>query len=67
MRHINEIGAALAKSTEAYNRAVASMETRVLPSVRKFKELGTAAPEEIPETTQVEQAPRNLTLPRGES
>jgi DNA recombination protein RmuC len=67
MRHINEIGAALAKSTEAYNRAVASMETRVLPSVRKFKELGTATPEEIPETTQVEQAPRNLSLPSSEA
>jgi DNA recombination protein RmuC len=61
-RHINDVGAALGRGIEAYNKAVGSMEARVLPSVRRFKELGAATSEEIPGPTQVEQAPRNLNL-----
>ncbi len=61
-RHMNEVGAALGRGVEAYNKAVGSMEARVLPSVRRFKELGAATSEEIPGPTQVEQSPRNLSL-----
>lgn len=61
-RHINEIGVSLGKSIEAYNRAVGSMEARIVPSVRKFKELGVTAQEEIPELKKVEQMSRNLNL-----
>jgi hypothetical protein len=32
----------------------------VLPSVRKFKELGATGAEEIPDTRQIEQTPRDI-------
>jgi DNA recombination protein RmuC len=61
-KHMGNIGAALGKAIEAYNGAVGSMESRVLPSVRKFKELGATGAEEIPPTKQIDKIPRNLNL-----
>jgi DNA recombination protein RmuC len=46
--HLNEIGHALAKSVGAYNRAAGSLETRVLPSARKFKDLGISSDKDLP-------------------
>lgn len=62
-KHLADVGTALGRSTEAYNKAVGSLESRVLPSVRKFRELGAAGGEEIAPSKQVEQTPRNLNLP----
>jgi DNA recombination protein RmuC len=59
-RHLNDIGSALGKAVDSYNRAAGSMDARVLPSVRKFKDLGATSAAEIPELKQVEQNPRNL-------
>jgi DNA recombination protein RmuC len=57
-QYLNEIGAALGKSVAAYNRAVGSMESRVWPAARKFKDLGIATDKEVPLIEPVEQAPR---------
>jgi DNA recombination protein RmuC len=61
-KHMGKMGATLGSTIEAYNSAVGSMESRVLPSVRKFKELGATGAEEIPPTKQVDKIPRNLDL-----
>jgi len=45
--HLNEIGQALGKSVSAYNRAVGSLETRVLPAARKFKDLGISSDKDL--------------------
>ena len=54
------VGSALERSIESYNRAVGSLESRVLPSARRFKELGAAPGEEIPELEPVDEKPRQL-------
>ncbi len=58
--HLSNVGSALTKAVESYNRAVGSLEDRYLPSVRKFKELGATSAEDIPTLEPVEKAPRLL-------
>ncbi len=38
--HFGQVGTALGRATDAYNRAVGSIESRVLVSARRFDELG---------------------------
>lgn len=58
--HIGEIGKGLEKANAAYNCAVGSMEARVLPAARRFKDLGAATGNEIPPLSPVETTPRAL-------
>ncbi len=60
VRHFEELGSALRKATDAYNRAVGSMEARVLPSIRKFKDLGVSAASEISTLEQIDRTPRSI-------
>jgi DNA recombination protein RmuC len=61
-QHFDNVGKNLDKAIGSYNKAVGSMETRVLPSIRKFKELGVTGAEEIPLIEKVDHVPRNLSL-----
>lgn len=62
VQHLENVGSGLDKAIGAYNKAVGSMESRVLPSVRKFKELGVTGADEIPVIKQIDQTPRNLSM-----
>ncbi|HKZ71873.1 MAG TPA: DNA recombination protein RmuC [Nitrospirota bacterium] len=61
--HFGDVGNSIEKAVAAYNRAVGSLESRVLPSVRRFKELGATGAEEIPVLEQIDQKPRGLDMP----
>jgi DNA recombination protein RmuC len=65
--HFEGVGAALHRATENYNKAVGSLESRVLPSARRFKELGAATGEEIIEAAPVDETPRALAAPEREA
>jgi len=65
--HIAGIGKGLEKANEAYNSAVGSLESRVLPAARRFKDLGAASGAEIPVLSPVETTPRSLQAPEPES
>ncbi len=55
--HLDKVGSSLGSSVTAYNKAIASLESRVLVTGRRFTELqGIAAPLESPR--QVDQQPR---------
>ena len=58
--HLDRLGRSLSGAVNAYNRAVGSLETRVLVSARRFTELGVGGAElQTPES--VADAPRPLT------
>ena len=62
--HITDIGKGLEKANSAYNSAVGSMETRVLPAARRFKDLGvTHGGTEVPIIQPIETTPRALNAP----
>lgn len=56
--HMNDVGQALGKSVSAYNRAVGSLETRILPAARRFKDLGVSSDRDLPILEQTEIVPR---------
>ncbi len=55
--HFEDVRRGLERAVEGYNRAIGSLETRVLVSARRFRELGAVA-DELPELTPLDQAPR---------
>jgi DNA recombination protein RmuC len=59
--HISDIGNGLEKASGAYNSAVGSLESRVLPAARRFKELGAASGDEITVIEPIDTQPRQLT------
>jgi DNA recombination protein RmuC len=61
--YLKDIGKALDKATHSYNQAVGSMESRALPSARKFKDLGVGSGEEIPALEPTEKQVRDLQPP----
>jgi len=61
--HFESLGGALSRAVNAYNGFVGSMETRVLPAARRFRDLGATTGEEILPLPAVEQAPRQPDAP----
>jgi len=47
--HIARAGANLSRAVEAHNDAVRSIETRLMPSFRRFRDLGVSTSRELPE------------------
>src|ERR1700682_2454635 len=60
--HITGVGTNLDRAVESYNKAVGSLETRVLVSGRKFAELGAVVAEDIPELEPIETSARALSF-----
>ena len=61
--HMNKVGKQLASSVENYNRAVGSLERKVLPGARKFVELGIHPKKEIEQVEPLESLPRSMVEP----
>jgi DNA recombination protein RmuC len=60
--HVGKLGTSLGGAVTAYNKAVGSLESRVLVSARKLAEMGVSR-EEMPTPPQVEIAPRQPQAP----
>ncbi|MFZ0318303.1 MAG: DNA recombination protein RmuC, partial [Candidatus Sulfotelmatobacter sp.] len=60
--HITSVGTGLDRAVEFYNKAVGSLESRVLVSARKFAELGASVADDIPELEPIETTARALSF-----
>lgn len=65
--HLMKLGTSLSGSVAAYNQVVGSMESRVLVTARKFRDLDALPPEaELAEIIPIELTPRELQLAEAE-
>jgi DNA recombination protein RmuC len=60
VEHLAVLRSSLNTSVGAFNRTVGAMQERVLPSVRKFKELGIASKKELKEFEPIDSVPREV-------
>jgi len=60
--HVGKLGSALGTAVTSYNRAVGSLEARVLVSARKLADLGVSG-DDLVAPPQVESTPRQLQAP----
>jgi DNA recombination protein RmuC len=58
--HFSDMGKGLDKATGAYNKAVGTLESRVLVTARKFKELGAGTDKDIDVVDTIDTSPRAL-------
>ena len=58
--HLQKLGKSLDSGMKHYNNAVGSFDSRVLPSARKFNEMGISADKKISQPNQVETAVRQI-------
>ncbi|MCE5267585.1 MAG: DNA recombination protein RmuC [Planctomycetaceae bacterium] len=61
--HMQKVGRGLSTAVEAYNGAIGSLESRVLVSARRFKELGAVGGASIAEISPIETSARALQSP----
>jgi DNA recombination protein RmuC len=61
--YLDEVGDKLGKATAVYNKAVGSLESRVLPAARRFRDLGAGAGAEIATLHGVDEQPRAIDAP----
>jgi DNA recombination protein RmuC len=61
--HFDGVGRSLAKSVQAYNSAVGTLESRVLVTARRLKDKGITAPADFPEPETIDHTPRPLGAP----
>ena len=62
--HMQDLGRALERAVDRYNKSVGTLEGRVLPTARKFETLGVApASASLPEIAPVEREARELRAP----
>ncbi len=58
-QHFTQMGKNLGRAVDSYNKGMASLDSRVLVSARKFKELGTGGSKEIAPIEQIDKLPRS--------
>ena len=61
--HVADVGRGLERAVGSYNRAVGSLESRVLVSARRFKDLGATGADDIPAVLPVDVTARMLQAP----
>jgi DNA recombination protein RmuC len=61
--HYDDVKRGLDRAVDAYNRSVASLETRVLVTARRFRDLGASSGDDIQEIETIEKTTRAVQAP----
>lgn len=61
--HLTKLRRGLDSSVDAFNKTVGSLESRVLVTARKFKEMGVASGNDLDSVESLERVPRSLSTP----
>jgi DNA recombination protein RmuC len=61
--HLDELRRRLDSAVQAHNAAIGSLESRVLPAARRFKDLGVVSGKDLLEPGPVDHQPRRLQAP----
>jgi DNA recombination protein RmuC len=61
--HMAKLGRSLDSSIDTFNKAAGSFDSRILPSARKFIELGISAKKEVTELDPIERTTRRIEPP----
>ncbi|MBF0458282.1 MAG: DNA recombination protein RmuC [Nitrospirae bacterium] len=60
VKYLGELGKGIKKSVDGYNAVVSSVDKRLLPTLRKFKELGVSTADETVQLEQITHEPSRL-------
>jgi DNA recombination protein RmuC len=60
LTHVEDMRRNLSRTVEAYNRAAGSLESRVLVTARRFRDLGAATSDELDTAELIDEVPRTL-------
>ncbi len=60
--HLGNVGKELGSSVQAFNKAVGSLERRVMPAAERFTELGVNPKQPLPTMKAVEDRPRDVSI-----
>ena len=63
-QHFSHMGKGLEKAVDSYNKGMSSLDSRVLVSARKLKELGAGSSREVEVLDLIDKAPRTAQAPQ---
>lgn len=66
-QHFSQMGKGLERAVDSFNKGMASLDSRVLVSARKFKDFGAGSSKDVDTVEQIDKLPRTVQLPENES
>ena len=64
LEYLDDVRVGLDRANASYNKAVGSLESRLLPAARKFQALAAPGGEEVPSLAPIETLPRQISVPQ---
>jgi DNA recombination protein RmuC len=64
LEYLDDVRVGLDRANASYNKAVGSLESRLLPAARRFQALAAPGGEEVPALAPIETLPRQISVPQ---